>query len=102
MYSGCSECSDSMSADVYLGHVGLGLPREEAQVVDLILDHKVLLLPLEVLRSRTEDTEWWVSNTLNQPSPHPRSRESSSMLAFTTGSVIHFTTTNCAINRFIA
>lgn len=40
---------------IYLGHLGLALSCQEAQIVDLILNHEVLLLTLKVLRS--EDKE---------------------------------------------
>lgn len=37
---------------IYLGHLRLCLSSQEAQIVDLILNHKVLLLTLKVLGSR--------------------------------------------------
>lgn len=40
---------------IYLGHLCLALSSQEAQIVDLILNHKVLLLTLKVLGS--EDKE---------------------------------------------
>ena len=33
----------------YLGHLGFTFPSQERQVVDFILNHKVLLFPFEVL-----------------------------------------------------
>lgn len=39
----------------YLGHLRLALSSQEAQIVDLILDHEVLLFTLKVLGS--EDKE---------------------------------------------
>lgn len=39
---------------LYLGHLCLGLSSQEAQVVDLILNHEVLLLTFEVLQKKRE------------------------------------------------
>lgn len=36
---------------IYLGHLRFALSSQEAQIVDLILNHKVLLLTLKVLDS---------------------------------------------------
>ena len=38
----------------HLRHLRLGIGDEEGHVVDLILDHKVLLFPLEVLHKKQE------------------------------------------------
>lgn len=42
---------------IYLGHLRLCLSSQEAQIVDLILNHKVLLLTLKVLGSRGQKTK---------------------------------------------
>lgn len=39
----------------YLGHLRLALLSEEAQIVDLILNHKVLLLTFKVLHSEEKE-----------------------------------------------
>lgn len=43
------------SPSIYLGHLCLGLSSQEAQIVDLILHHKVLLLTLEILQPQDEE-----------------------------------------------
>ena len=49
-------------AEVYLRHLGLVIPGQEGQVVDLVLHHKVLLLPFEVLHKEGD------SKSAKQPS----------------------------------
>ncbi len=39
----------------YLGHLRLALSSQKAQIVDFILNHKVLLFPLEVLGSQDKE-----------------------------------------------
>lgn len=46
-------------AYIYLGHLFLGLSCQEAQIVDLILHHKVLLLALEILQPQDEEINYY-------------------------------------------
>lgn len=47
------------SPDIYLRHLCLGFSSQEAQIVDLILHHKVLLLTLEILQAQHEEMNSW-------------------------------------------
>lgn len=49
IYHATSTSNNGNIHSIYLGHLRLCLPGEEAEIVDLILNHKVLLLTLKIL-----------------------------------------------------
>lgn len=63
----CVSEKESIIPHLYLAHLRLAFSSQEAQIVDLILNHKVLLLTLKVLHYEDREQKDELGNKPSRP-----------------------------------